>query len=55
MPTPAQVQVGKRADLVLIDGNPLENISDIRKVDKVVANGWMFDSRKLGKSVGFSR
>ena len=49
------VQAGKRADLVLIDGNPLENISDIRKVDKVVANGWMFDSRKLGKSVGFSR
>jgi imidazolonepropionase-like amidohydrolase len=49
------VEVGKRADLVLIDGNPLEDISAIRKVSDVVTNGWMFDAKKLGRSAGFSR
>ena len=49
------VQVGKRADLVLIDGNPLENISEMRKVSAVVTNGWMYDPKRLAKSVGFER
>jgi imidazolonepropionase-like amidohydrolase len=49
------VEVGKRADLVLVDGNPLENISDIRRVVSVVKDGRMYDSRKLGRTVGFSR
>jgi imidazolonepropionase-like amidohydrolase len=49
------VEVGKRADLVLIDGNPLQNISDIRRVLKVVTDGRVYDSRKLGRSVGFNR
>src|SRR3984957_20519024 len=30
------VEVGKRADLILVDGNPLKNISDIRHVMSVV-------------------
>jgi len=47
------IEPGKRADLILVDGNPLENISDIRKVIKVVANGRMYDSAALWKSVGF--
>jgi len=47
------IEVGKRADLILIDGNPLENISDIRKVSSVVANGRRFDSKKLWKAAGF--
>jgi imidazolonepropionase-like amidohydrolase len=49
------VEVGKRADLVLVEGNPLEHISDIRRVVSVVANGRMYDSKKLGRSVGFNR
>jgi imidazolonepropionase-like amidohydrolase len=49
------IEVGKRADMVLIDGNPLEKISDIRRVVSVVANGRMYDSKKLGRSVGFNR
>jgi imidazolonepropionase-like amidohydrolase len=44
---------GKRADLVLVHGNPLSNISDIRKVSAVVANGRMYDAAKLWQSVGF--
>jgi len=49
------IEVGKRADLVLVDGNPLENISDIRRVVSVVSDGRMYDSKKLGRSVGFNR
>lgn len=47
------IEAGKRADLILVNGNPVENIHDIRKVAKVVANGWMYDSGKLWESVGF--
>ena len=47
------IEAGKRADLILVDGNPLENISDIRKVSSVVANGRMYSPAKLWQSVGF--
>ncbi|SPE38066.1 hypothetical protein SBA6_800002 [Candidatus Sulfopaludibacter sp. SbA6] len=47
------VEAGKRADLILVDGNPLENIGDLRKVSRVVANGRLYESAKLWKSVGF--
>ena len=49
------VEVGKRADLVLIQGNPLESISNLRKVVSVVTAGRFYESRKLGLSVGFHR
>jgi imidazolonepropionase-like amidohydrolase len=49
------VEVGKRADLVLVEGNPLENISDMRKTVSVVTEGRMYDCKRLGRSVGFSR
>ncbi len=49
------IEAGKRADLVLIDGNPLANISDIRKVSAVITEGRMYDSKRLAKSVGFTR
>lgn len=42
-------------DLLLVDGNPLQDIKNLRRVSKVVTNGRMFDSRKLGQSVGFTR
>jgi imidazolonepropionase-like amidohydrolase len=49
------IEPGKRADLMLVDGNPLTNISDIRRVVSVVTNGRMYDSKKLAHSVGFNR
>ncbi len=49
------IEVGKRADLVLIKGSPDKNISDIRQVTSVVTNGRLYDSRKLAQSVGFTR
>ncbi len=47
------IEAGKRADLILVDGNPLENISDLRRVTKVVANGRMYDCAKLWQVAGF--
>lgn len=49
------VEVGKRADLILVEGDPLTNIGDLRRVAKVVSNGRVFDAGKLWESVGFRR
>jgi imidazolonepropionase-like amidohydrolase len=49
------IEVGKRADLILVDGNPLTNISDLRYVTKVVRGGSLYDSIALGRVVGFER
>ena len=45
------VAVGKQADLVVIDGNPAANISDIRKVETVFKQGVGYDPAKLIASV----
>ncbi len=49
------VEAGKRADMILLDANPLEKISNIRSVRYVVANGALYDTGKLWESVGFKR
>ncbi len=33
------METGKRANLVLLDANPLENISNTRRIAAVIANG----------------
>ena len=47
------VEVGKRADLILVQGNPLGDFADLRKVIRVVSKGRMYDPADLWKSVGF--
>lgn len=47
------VEVGKRADLILVDGDPLQDITTLRRVTRVVANGRVFDATALWRSVGF--
>jgi imidazolonepropionase-like amidohydrolase len=49
------IEVGKRADVILVDGNPLENISDIRKVSVVFAAGKMYQPAALWSSVGIKQ
>lgn len=49
------VEVGKRADLLLVEGDPSTDISDLRHVTKVVRGGWLYDSIALGRAVGFER
>jgi len=47
------VEAGKRADLIIVDGNPLQNFADLRKVTRVIANGRVYDPAELWKSAGF--
>lgn len=45
------ITVGKRADLIVIDGNPSIDIKDIRNVDIVFKNGIGYDPVALRQSV----
>ena len=47
------VEAGKRADLIVIDGDPLADIHNTRNVESVIANGKLFDPTVLWRSVGF--
>jgi imidazolonepropionase-like amidohydrolase len=47
------IESGKRADILIAGGNPLENISNIRKTEFVVSQGRLFDCAELSKLVGF--
>lgn len=47
------IEAGKRADLIILDANPLEAISNIRKVRSVITNGRLYDTAPLWQSVGF--
>ena len=46
------ISVGKLADLVLIDGNPMANIEDIRKVSAVITRGFLVYPHEVHKAVG---
>ncbi len=45
------IKKGKKADLVLIQGNLMENIKNIRNMEIVFKDGIGYDSKKLFKSV----
>jgi imidazolonepropionase-like amidohydrolase len=44
-----RVSVGRRADLVLLDANPLKDIRATRRINAVIANGRLFDRDALDK------
>ncbi len=43
---------GKRADFLLVEGNPAQRISDIRRCRMVMKDGTLFDSGELYTAVG---
>ena len=48
------LEKGKRGDLVVLDGNPLEDIRNTRRIYRVITNGRVFDPAPLWRSVGFT-
>ncbi|HEX8853572.1 MAG TPA: amidohydrolase family protein [Pyrinomonadaceae bacterium] len=46
------ITAGKLADLILVDGNPAERISDIRRVSLVVKDGNVYEPAALYRSIG---
>jgi imidazolonepropionase-like amidohydrolase len=45
---------GLRADVLVVDGDPLSRIADTRNVRLVIANGRRYDPAPLWRSVGFT-
>ena len=48
-----QILPGRDADLILIDGDPAQNISDVRRVEWVIKNGKMYSPKQLLASQGW--
>ncbi len=46
------IRPGMLADVALIDGNPLENMSDIRKVEIVIKDGVLYNSHEVYNAIG---
>lgn len=47
------IETGKRADLILINDDPLQDIHNTRNVEYVITNGTMYHTAELWQSVGF--
>jgi len=45
------VEKGKLADIIIINGNPLSNISEIRKIETVIKDGQILDLNELTKKI----
>jgi len=46
------IEPGKLADFILVDGDPTVNISDIRRIVKVVKDGIVYDPKELYHELG---
>ncbi len=45
------IEVGKRADLLMIDGSPFENIDNLQRIQGVMASGHWFDKPTLERMI----
>ncbi len=52
--TLGSIEVGRKADIIMVEGNPVNNISDIRKTRWVIKGNSSYDARALygGISIG---
>jgi len=48
------IEVGKEADLLLVDGDPEKTIGDLRHVDQVMSDGYLMDGSALRTEAGYS-
>ena len=51
--TVGTIERGKRADLVLLDADPLADIHNTRRIVKTISSGAVYDPAPLWESVGF--
>jgi imidazolonepropionase-like amidohydrolase len=49
------IKEGKQADLIILNGDPLKNIRDIRNITVVIKEGQQYDPQVLHRMVGFGR
>jgi imidazolonepropionase-like amidohydrolase len=47
------LEIGKRADMLLLDGDPLADIRNTRRIAKTISGGLVYDPAPLWESVGF--
>lgn len=52
--TSGSIAVGKRADLVLLDANPLADIANTRRISAVFLNGRLYDRERLDDLLAFA-
>jgi imidazolonepropionase-like amidohydrolase len=43
------IESGKEADMILLEGNPLDDIRNTRKIISVFSNGKMYDKKQIGE------
>lgn len=53
--TLGSVEAGKRADMVLLDANPLDNIANVGRIDAVVIGGKLLDRPQLDATLATAR
>jgi hypothetical protein len=46
------IEAGKQADLILVDGNPVEDITDIRKIECTLKGGNLYYTEEMYSSLG---
>jgi imidazolonepropionase-like amidohydrolase len=46
------IKVGKLADLIIVDGDPAKNMSDIRRVELTMKDGKIFETAKVYRALG---
>jgi imidazolonepropionase-like amidohydrolase len=47
------IEAGKNADLIIVEGNPLANISNLRNVRLVIKGGKLYDPSELRQTIDF--
>ena len=48
------IAAGKLADMILIDGDPLKNMRDIRNITTVIKGGTLYDPAAIEKALGIA-
>jgi imidazolonepropionase-like amidohydrolase len=48
------IAAGKLADMILIEGDPTKNISDLRKINTVIKAGQVYDPPSIEKALGMT-